>query len=512
MTTKSNLETQGNFRAFPAAELFVEISIAGLHGSLKASHGEKKAIFYFESGKPVYAVSNERAFRLATILLEQNVIDRQFLAGNSDVTNDLQMSQKLVSSGRVSTDEMNNIISGQCESIVAAILAWQDGEWTFSPHARIKSSIGYNIEIRKYLVDYSRRLSSDAAATRLSGQSEWFEIRKDHMNGFDLQPHEAFVLSRFDGGQLSLSQLIALGGLPPEVSIHTVYCLWLSGCLTRHDWNSAISKKKISNILTATLELKKPAQAAPVKPVKPERPAKVEEDLPAQPEMIDEFNLEEELVRIESARNYYEVLSVERTEKLPLIRRSYFRLAKQLHPDRHHNESPEILKRVEHAFTEVAQAHDTLKSQSNRQNYDIKLTQEEKERASGQTENVAASKQEDQAAKDFERGFNLQLEGNFEEAMPYLARAVHYAPGNARYHAFYGKTLSADETQRHKAEKELSIAVQLEPQNESFRLMLAEFFIRFKLVKRAEGELNRLLAASPNNRQARALLDSLQVK
>jgi hypothetical protein len=40
--------------------------------------------------------------------------------------------------------------------------------------------------------------------------------------------------------------------------------------------------------------------------------------------------------------------------------------------------------------------------------------------------------------------------------------------------------------------------------------MLAEFFIRVRLLKRAHGELNRLLAAYPDNKEALAMLDSLQ--
>jgi hypothetical protein len=42
--------------------------------------------------------------------------------------------------------------------------------------------------------------------------------------------------------------------------------------------------------------------------------------------------------------------------------------------------------------------------------------------------------------------------------------------------------------------------------------MLAEFFVNVKLVKRAEGELNRLLAIAPDNKEARVLLDSLKQK
>jgi tetratricopeptide (TPR) repeat protein len=118
----------------------------------------------------------------------------------------------------------------------------------------------------------------------------------------------------------------------------------------------------------------------------------------------------------------------------------------------------------------------------------------------------------DRAAEDFERGFSLLMDNKWEAAVPFFARATHFEPRNARYHAFFGKALSGDETQRHKAEGELQTAIKLEPDNPSYRMMLAEFFVRNKLMKRAEGELNRLLTAFPDNKEALALLDSLQAK
>ena len=205
-------------------------------------------------------------------------------------------------------------------------------------------------------------------------------------------------------------------------------------------------------------------------------------------------------------------LGIEPSAKVQVIRKAYFRLAKQLHPDRYHSESPELLARIESAFTELAQAHETLKNNDSRQGYDIRMRQAQRDKEAGPASSGESSRQEEQAAKDFERGFDLQLNGDLEEALPYLPRAAHYSPHNARYHAYYGKALAADENQRHKAENELATAIRLDPQNDSFRLMMAEFFIRYKLLKRAEGELKRLIASSPDNRQARALLDSLAVK
>jgi predicted Zn-dependent protease len=118
----------------------------------------------------------------------------------------------------------------------------------------------------------------------------------------------------------------------------------------------------------------------------------------------------------------------------------------------------------------------------------------------------------ERAGQEFEHGRGLLADGDHDDALPFLARAVHLAPNMASYHAFYGKALSFTENGRHKAEGEMQAAVKLEPNNPVYRMMLAEFFYNVKLMKRAEGELNRLLAIAPDHKEARALLDRLQQK
>ena len=65
-------------------------------------------------------------------------------------------------------------------------------------------------------------------------------------------------------------------------------------------------------------------------------------------------------------------------------------------------------------------------------------------------------------------------------------------------------------TQRHKAESEMQAAVRIDPDSPTFRIMLAEFFIQINLLKRAEGELTRLLDIFPGNREALTLLEKLK--
>jgi curved DNA-binding protein CbpA len=255
-------------------------------------------------------------------------------------------------------------------------------------------------------------------------------------------------------------------------------------------------------------------------PAKPQ--IKTEEE--AIPEVTNEekapevklVSLDEYLERVEKADTYYEVLGIGPDSRLPAIRASYFSLAKMFHPDRFHRAESEVLHRVEGAFTRLAQAHETLRNPETRIDYDkrmsIDLAERNRRDSSGATNVPGNYLNAERAVQEFEHGRSLLMDEDFEAALPFLARAVHLAPDNARYHAFFGKALSSDAQNRHKAEAEMQAAVKLEPSNAAFRMMLAEFFVRMKLAKRAEGELNRLLTLFPDHKDAISLLDSLQQK
>ena len=505
MNQKNSLDLKGIVSAYPVAEVIFEISHAGLTGSLRVQRGEAKAVIYFLDGKTIYAVSNERKFRLAEMLAVQG-LPAPNLSGTGVALNDLQFADKMVESGTMSKAEVGKVVEAQGEAIIGSIFEWHDGEWTFTPHARLKQGISFPINIERLLFDYGRTVGKEVAAKRIANLNEYVELINKDLNEVYLTQKEAFLLSRFEAEPLTIDRLGAIAGAERSETLSMVYSLWLGGFVKRRGWPSAFSEERIKFLKSATLELKE-QKSEPIAP-----------KLPAPPETVEErtheddtpFDLEVCLCRIESANDYYTVLGIQPVAKVPEIRKAYFKLAKMLHPDRYHKEAPEFLKRVERAFTELAQAYETLKSPDTRQGYDIKLKQTERDFQNGDAGQPGGTRQEEQAAKDFERGLALQLEGEFEAALPFLARAAYYAPENAGYRAQFGKTLSFDESQRHKAQSELLTAVQLDPGNVSFRLMLAEFFVRYKLPKRAEGELNRLLEISPGNKEAMAMLDSLR--
>ena len=515
MNPTNNLDLQGNFTAFPLAELLVEIAQARLDGSLRISQANQKIIIYFSGGEVVFAVSNERSSRLFDILLRENKIDKKRLIEIPNFTGDMELAKALQEKNLFSAADINALFEQQIEEIMRGALEWKSGEWIFSPLARIRENIQFKVNVRRLLVDSARKLSNEAVYHRFKSVQETFTAKEIPTENINIQPHEAFILSRFSGSTLTIEEIKQLSGLPESATFQTLYALWLGGFLVRGNWNAAFSERKISEIRSARIQIKKP-EAAPTPVVKKEeivtKPEETIANIPTA-EAVDEIALEDYLKQVENSITHYETLNIAVKAELSDIKKAYFGFAKRFHPDHFHQETDAALhNRIQTAFSRIAQAYDVLKTSETRDAYDFKMRKELADREKMQNatvEEINKQQQTDLAGENFEKGFNHLMEEEYAEAYPFLARAAHLAPDVARYRAYFGKVLSGDSSQRHKAEGELQTAIKLEPENPTFRIMLVEFFIEYNLLKRAEGELKRLLITFPDNREAKILLDNL---
>jgi curved DNA-binding protein CbpA len=510
MTPKSTLEIEGNFLTHPFAELLVEIAQARLDGSLRVSDKERKCIIYFKSGKVVFAVSNARAARIFQIMLSRGKLDKKDLAQIPNFQNDFEFTGYLVDKGILTRPERISLFIDQIQSILVDVLTWTGGSWTFSSLTRIRDGLEFEVDISPLLLDYARTMPVDKVLGRFRSLREGFERSDVNETELSLRPDEAFVLSRANDGELTAADISKVAGTSEAAALHMVYTLWLGGLLIRHDWQPALSDEAIAIMRTAKLELKKEAES-PTQKAENEAPQAEAEPVAAKAS-TSSLSVDEYLKRVETAETYYDLLGVANAANADEIKQAYFSLARAFHPDLYHAEGGETFRRVQNAFTELAQAHETLRSTDRRELYDYRMRKElasrAKREASGDTEN--ATRHAEEAAENFEHGFSLLMDDQPDEAVPFLARAAHYAPQEARYRAYFGKALSYDDAERHRAESEMRAAVKIDPNNPTFRLLLAEFFMQFKLMKRAEGELTRLLAIAPNNREARDLLASIQ--
>lgn len=511
MTPQSALELSGNFLTHPSAELIAEIAHARLTGSLRVSNNDRKCILYFKSGIISFAVSNARSSRLFDMMLTAKRLIRDDLAQIPNFVNDFEFAIFLQDKGFLTKEESDQLFVEQIKSIVIDVMSWPSGDWSFTSLTRLRDGLAFDIDTSKLLIDYGRCLSPQTILSRFRSLEETFE--RTEMNGkqIDLVQNELKILAKFNGSETKAKDLIVdVAGSEAEM-LKSLYTLWLGGLLIRSEWNPAFTDISIAAILQAKLELKREA----IRPALQNHTPKVNESTPVKAEPKTEevkITVEEYLTRAESAETFYDLLGVHHKAEIAEIKRAYFSLAKVFHPDHFHKEGGDLLKRIQAAFTQLAQAHETLKREDTRENYDFKvrkeLAEKEKLKAAGTYDEMTTQLR--QADESFERGFSLLMDGDAESAIQFLARAAHFAPKNARYHAYYGKALSSDSKQRHKAEAEMQTAIKLDGNNPTYRIILAEFFIKVNLLKRAEGELNRLLAIFPSNREARDLLDGLK--
>ena len=520
MTPQNNLDLSSNFSVHPFAELLVEIVQTKLTGSLRIANDDKKTVIYLRDGSIVFGVSNVREFRLFHRLLKDKAIEQTDLHGCTQLANDMELAAWLQNKGLLSSDDIRDAFVSQIGDIVVDALMWPCGEWTFSPGARLRGDINYKIEIHRLLLDYARCVPGTTVMERFRSVQEAFVRQIDIVGDLLLQPQEACVLEVFQNVPITFDQLRHVLNIPESALAQSLYSLWLGGVLVRVGWNKAFSESKIAAIKTARFaRVKEAAALTSVRTQKPdmtkaaETPAEIPAEISPEPRpVLPQISLDEWLAQAEAAETHYDILGVAENADVDTIKNAYFGMAKLFHPDRYHRETGTRLRRIQVAFTDLAHAYETLKTTESREAYNYKIRKEleirEKRAASGVSD--AAGMQAEQALESFEQALHLLNDDEYAAAAAHLARAVHYNPQNALYRAYYGKALSADDKQLHKAESELQAAAKLEPENAKIRLMLAQFFIDRKLKKRAEGELQRFLEIAPNNRDARALLDGLQ--
>jgi curved DNA-binding protein CbpA len=493
----------GKLSKNPAAELIREIAETRRSGALRLARERAKAVIYFEAGQLVLASSNLRAHRLREILKRRGFPDAR-LGGSSAQTPDEQLAANLIKSGALTPETLAAIRTDQASDILRVALLWIDGTWEFDPRVRLAEGDLVQVDLNRLLLECGRHLPAGFVTSRFLGTNGTYLQDARNQGGMPLMPSEAFVISRASTS-VNLSELTALSGVSEEEALRTIYALSLSGNLQRSDWPIVFGSETPDKTST-------PTRRVTGGPPPPQNGADAATEV-VDPDEIDIF-----FARLSAARDYYEVLDVGRTATSVEIKSAYHALARRFHPDRFHKDETGLRRRIDSAFARIAQAYETLSDPSLRASYNAKETsksrmarREAAPAAKGKPATSAGS-ETIRAEASFERGIEAMQRNRHDEAVRHFAEAANLSPRDARYRAHYGHALITKSTTRRLAESELQAAVSLDPENPSYRVMLAELYKELGLRRRAEGELERALAADPKNEAARSLLLSLKSK
>lgn len=522
----------GQLSDHPLAELIHEISDARLSGALRLARESVKAAVYFGEGQTLAAFMNVRAHRLVEMLRRAGAVD----AGRLGVVvhegmNDEQAGAAIVRAGLLSASELWRLQTRQSSETLRELLRWTECEWSFQQRVRLAGNYRAQPNTPQLLIECGRNFPHEMISRRLSDEDEPVApaggVSEKIEAGIQLMPNEAFVLSRV-GGPMRMGEVVAVSGLPAELTRRAVYALALGGLLERGRWLRALPAEltEVSRARAAA------ATEGAAHDTDPQQGAQAQQK-PIEAREANPLSVVEELFSRASGATHYEVMGVVRTVSLDEIKRAYYSHAKRFHPDLFRRDADAALQqRIDVAFAKIAQAYEVLKDSSLRAAYDLKLA---KRKLGGPSPSAAESGAQDahdeartrpageakggaredtplhsDAEQKFQQGMYALQQNDLTRAYTLLKEAALLVPQQARYRAYFGHVLARDKASRRQAESELLAAVSLDAGNALYHVMLAELYIDVGLRRKAEGELQRALAHEPGNAPARRLLEELR--
>lgn len=250
------------------------------------------------------------------------------------------------------------------------------------------------------------------------------------MGSLPLSPAEGFLLSRVDG-QTPWSLLRESGALPAEE---------VDRCL--REWAEQ-----------GVVVLGPKPEAPPVRPESPSVPGLDAED-GIDPGLDLSVELQREVIDFERRldRPYTEILGVAEDADSRVLRRAYFKLSKDFHPDRYFRKNlGPYAARIERVFCKIAEAFEILSDPSARAEMEKSLSAEPSPaapagpRLRGRTTPHAFSlvariqRERRRRAKGyFEAGQKASVAEEWVEAAHQLRLAIASDPGNAEYKESFG--------------------------------------------------------------------------
>ncbi|PYS66120.1 MAG: hypothetical protein DMF76_01130 [Acidobacteria bacterium] len=489
---------EGQLSEHPLAELIREGINEKLSGALRLTRERVKVAVYLAEGAVIFAASNLRAHRLSETLKHDPSLKNLKLDSLPTTHSDDQLSVALIERGLLTSETLRGIRQRQVGQVLRVALLWTNGRWKFDPRIRIADDLRAPVDVDRLLLECGRRLPASFVATRVNRTNGSFSRSSRAVSEPPLLPAEAFVLSRVEA-PLTLTELTSLSGASVAETYGAIYALSIAGLLERNNWPKAL--------LVERAKASQPQTQA-------EKPATSNEGAGERDEAGE---LNAFFARIDNAQDHYEVLDVGRFADTEEIKRAYHLLARRFHPDRFHQREAELRQRIESAFALIARAYETLSNASLRTAYDGKLKSKSPTTSITQDQDSQVMpapmvSKTASAESSFQRGLAAMQQNQRDLGLRLLAEASMLEPRAARYRAQYGYALIKEPGTRRIAETELQAAISLEPNNASYRVMLAELYKQLGLKRRAEGELERALVADPKNEAARTLLSNLKKK
>jgi len=202
-----------------------------------------------------------------------------------------------------------------------------------------------------------------------------------------------------------------------------------------------------------------------------------------------------------TGHDYYGILGVDRSAGEEGVRRAYYRVAKQFHPDRFRRPGFEgLLQDVERMFAATTEAYNTLSDDGARVEYEREVSARSKGGKGSESDTVAQARDSYLRAKK-----HVDAEEYFDAAA-LLETACRLDEKRSEYWLLLGTVQAKNPRWRKKAEESYQKVIEMNPGSADAYLHLARLYKAGGLTKRAQEMYRKVIQWDPQNEEAQAEL------
>jgi len=431
-------------------------------GPLIFKYEDIQRYLFFHDGFLVFAKITHPQELLGEVLFKLGKISKQTYSEiDSYIDPTLRLGESLMKEGLLSEEDLYAGLAYQMREITLNIFPYFDGRFKFQERSKFdEEEFKTKITIPDLIEEGIRRMKYHPQLEKFMVKKIPSPKSKDFTDR--LTEEEGNIIGTIDGHS-SAEDLFYSGDFDPKFFWKSLY---LSYCL---------------NIIDI-----KDAEKAPVKEEKAEKAAF---------EVTDEKLAEViELIEQLPTMDYYQILNVPDNSSPYQIKLSYFRLAREYHPDCFSKDLPsDIKEKIEDVFAHITNAYDTLGDEKKKQDYDSKREA---------SPELSGTELEKKADIKYRQGRTLYNQERYEEALKLLEEAVRLKKNKAIYFLVLAKAKSKVPPFHKKAEEHFQQAIKLEPSNPECYVGLGTYYKEEGLLDKAKKQFKKALEVDPEHQIA----------
>jgi curved DNA-binding protein CbpA len=460
----------GLLKHYPLSDIFLALQMSEKNGILEIRNGPTIKRVYIKNGDMVFATSNKQEDSLGEILLKAGKIstDQYYQSVDLIEKTGKRHGTILVELGYLKPEDLIWSVKHQVEEIILGLFQWEDGEFIFIEGPLLSDEV-ITLKLSAANLIY-RGIKKINNLTHIKNVMPPLEAilyySPDPINLFQdikLDNPDKNILSLIDGRR-SIQELLSISPSDSFQTLKTLFALISTRIIEPR------GKESVEN--------------------------KIYDEIIKEPEMEGDSAFIEKVDYLYKKRentDHYGILGIEKWATQDKIKKAYYKVAKEFHPDRHFHLPSETLKnKLNILFSYITEAYKILSDTKTRREYDNTLSIKP---AKTESNNIEI------ARIRFKEGNTAFRKRSYAEAAELFGQAAYLDASVPDYHFNMGLALEKAKRLRE-AEKAFQQALKIAPYNANYLAELGHIYLQLDLKLRAKTTFEKAIKLDPFNERA----------